>query len=174
MSPRRILVIANETAESLVAGGGHLPSVGELLTWGALGQLPAAVLAAAVLSWLLAAFYFLTFGGFEPIVSVEKESVSKPVPDKVMDDMRSCGAGIVHVGSESTYMDKGGKEVKVLNENVLIEIGGAMALYKRNFILLVERGVTLPSKPTFKLRSVFLSLKNTSPLALTAGQEASL
>jgi len=87
----------------------------------------------------------LTFGGFEPIVSVEKESVSKPVPDKVMDDMRSCGAGIVHVGSESRLMDAEGNEVKVLNENVLIEIGGAMALYKRNFILLVEKGVTLPS-----------------------------
>jgi predicted nucleotide-binding protein len=87
----------------------------------------------------------LTFGGWEPIVSVEKESVSKPVPDKVMDDMRSCGAGIVHVGSESLLLDKDGHEVKVLNENVLIEIGGAMALYKRNFILLVEKGVTLPS-----------------------------
>lgn len=87
----------------------------------------------------------LTFGGFEPIVSIEKESVSKPVPDKVMDDMRSCGAGIVHVGSESRLMDPDGKEVRVLNENVLIEIGGAMALYKRNFILLVEKGVTLPS-----------------------------
>ncbi|GAA3741468.1 hypothetical protein GCM10022239_16410 [Leifsonia bigeumensis] len=87
----------------------------------------------------------LTFGGFEPIVSIEKESVSKPVPDKVMDDMRSCGAGIVHVGSESRLSDPDGKEVKVLNENVLIEIGGAMALYKRNFILLVEKGVTLPS-----------------------------
>jgi len=87
----------------------------------------------------------LTFGGFEPIVSVEKESVSKPVPDKVMDDMRSCGAGIVHVGSESRLMDANGNEVTVLNENVLIEIGGAMALYKRNFILLVENGVSLPS-----------------------------
>ena len=29
----------------------------------------------------------LTFGQFEPIVSVERESVSKPVPDKVLDDM---------------------------------------------------------------------------------------
>lgn len=87
----------------------------------------------------------LTFGGFEPIVSVEKESVSKPVPDKVMDDMRSCGAGIVHVGSETRLLDEKGAEVKMLNSNVLIEIGGAMALYKRNFILLVEKGVTLPS-----------------------------
>lgn len=87
----------------------------------------------------------LNFGGFEPIVTVEKESVSKPVPDKVMDDMRSCGAGIVHVGSESRLVDAKGDEVRVLNENVLIEIGGAMALYRRNFILLVEKGVTLPS-----------------------------
>lgn len=87
----------------------------------------------------------LTFGGFEPVVSVENETVSKPVPDKVMDDMRSCGAGIVHVGTESSFLDKDGKTVKVLNENVLIEIGGAMALYRRNFILLVERDVSLPS-----------------------------
>ena len=90
-------------------------------------------------------FVLLTFGGFEPIVSIEKESVSKPVPDKVMDDMRSCGAGIVHVGSENRLVDADGKEFRVLNENVLIEIGGARALYKRNFILLVEKGVTLPS-----------------------------
>jgi hypothetical protein len=32
------------------------------------------------------------------VVSVEKETVAKPVPDKVMDDMRSCGAAIIHVG----------------------------------------------------------------------------
>jgi len=87
----------------------------------------------------------LTFGGFEPVVSVEKESVSKPVPDKVMDDMRTCGAGIVHVGSETPLLDEEGKPVTMLNSNVLIEIGAAMALYKRNFILLVEKGVTLPS-----------------------------
>ncbi|MCU1420188.1 MAG: hypothetical protein JWR57_1357 [Mycetocola sp.] len=87
----------------------------------------------------------LNFGGFEPIVSVEKESVSKPVPDKVMDDMRTCGAGIVHVGSETRLIGEDGTPVTMLNSNVLIEIGAAMALYKRNFILLVEKGVTLPS-----------------------------
>lgn len=87
----------------------------------------------------------LTFGEFEPVVSVENESVSKPVPDKVMDDMRSCGAGIVHVGGEQRLMSSDGNERVMLNENVLIEIGAALALYRRNFILLVERGVTLPS-----------------------------
>lgn len=87
----------------------------------------------------------LTFGGFEPIVSVDKEAVAKPVPEKVMDDMRSCGAGIVHVGNEKTLLDGEGAEHKVLNPNVLIEIGAALALYKRNFILLVEQGVEVPS-----------------------------
>lgn len=87
----------------------------------------------------------LTFGGFTPVVALENETVSKPVPDKVMDDMRSCAAAIIHVGSESRYMDADGKEHKLLNQNVLIEIGAAMALYGRKFIMLVEQGATLPS-----------------------------
>lgn len=37
------------------------------------------------------------------------------------------------------------KEHKMLNQNVLIEIGAAMALYGRKFILLVEKDMTLPS-----------------------------
>lgn len=87
----------------------------------------------------------LGFGGFEPVVSVDKEATATPVPDKVMDDMRSCGAGIVNVGTDQTITDTEGKEHKFLNQNVLIEIGAALALYKRNFILLVESGVELPS-----------------------------
>lgn len=87
----------------------------------------------------------LTFGKFEPIVSVERETVSKPVPDKVLDDMRSCYAGIIHVGTELNLLDADGHEHRILNPNVLIEIGAAMALYGRRFILLVEHGVTLPS-----------------------------
>ena len=87
----------------------------------------------------------LTFGKFAPVVSIEKEAVAKPVPDKVLDDMRSCFAGIVHVSTDQKLMNTDGNEVIVLNPNVLIEIGAAMALYRRRFVLLVERGVTLPS-----------------------------
>jgi predicted nucleotide-binding protein len=87
----------------------------------------------------------LTFGNFQPVVSVEQETVSKPVPDKVMDDMRSCAAAIIHVGTELRLIDPNGKEHRILNPNVLNEIGGAMALYGRKFILLVEKGVSLPS-----------------------------
>jgi predicted nucleotide-binding protein len=87
----------------------------------------------------------LTFGDFEPIVSVERESVSKPVPDKVLDDMRSCGAAVIHVGTDQRLLDSEGNEHRVINQNVLIEIGAAMMRYGRNFILLVEQGTALPS-----------------------------
>jgi len=87
----------------------------------------------------------LTFGGFTPVIAMENETASKPLPDKVMDDMRSCSAAIIHVGAEARLIDSDGKEQKMLNQNVLIEIGAALALYGRKFILLVERGVTLPT-----------------------------
>lgn len=84
-------------------------------------------------------------GGFEPMVSVERQTAAKPVPTKVMDDMRACGAAIIHVGSEGVLSDKDGVEHPQINPNVLIEIGAAMALYGDRFILVVETGVTLPS-----------------------------
>jgi predicted nucleotide-binding protein len=87
----------------------------------------------------------LVFGHFEPIVSVERETTAIPVPEKVFEDMRSCGAGVIHVGAEGKYLDKDGDEHFKLNDNVLIEIGAAMALYGKKVILLVERGVPLPS-----------------------------
>ncbi|MEO5630854.1 MAG: TIR domain-containing protein [Nitrospiraceae bacterium] len=87
----------------------------------------------------------LGFGEMTPVVSVEKQSVSKPVPDKVMEDMRSCSAAIIHVDAEQTLIDKDAKEHKIVNPNVLIEIGAAMGLYGRRFILLVREGVELPS-----------------------------
>ena len=87
----------------------------------------------------------LTFGSFEPVVSVERESTAIPVPEKVFEDMRSCGAGVLHVGAEGKYLDKEGIEHTKLNDNVLIEIGAAIALYGKRMILLVEKGVLLPS-----------------------------
>jgi predicted nucleotide-binding protein len=85
------------------------------------------------------------FGKFEPVVAQERETAAKPVPDKVMDEMRSCQAAVIHLGSEGFLLDSAGNQVPQVNGNVLIEIGAAMALYGRNFILLVEEGVSLPS-----------------------------
>ncbi len=87
----------------------------------------------------------LSFGKFEPIVSVERESTAIPVPDKVFEDMRTCSAGVIHVGSEGELLDEQGNKHIHINQNVLIEIGAAIALYQKRVILLVEKGVSLPS-----------------------------
>jgi predicted nucleotide-binding protein len=62
-----------------------------------------------------------------------------------MDDMRASGAAIIHVDADKTLVDSEGVEHVLLNPNVLIEIGAAMAFYGRRFILLVRDGVKLPS-----------------------------
>ena len=87
----------------------------------------------------------VTFGKFEPVVAMEHETLAKPVPKKVMDEMRTCDAAVIHVSLDRALLDEDGNEVQFLNQNVLIEIGAAMALYGDRFILLVEEGVTLPS-----------------------------
>jgi predicted nucleotide-binding protein len=87
----------------------------------------------------------LAFGHFEPIVSVERESTAIPVPEKVFEDMRSCGAGVIHVTAETRLLDGQGTEHVRINDNVLIEIGAATALYGKKVILLVQKGVPLPS-----------------------------
>lgn len=87
----------------------------------------------------------LEFGEMVPVVSVERQTVSKPVPEKVMGDMRVCGAAIIHVDADQTVSETNGDTVVILNPNVLIEIGAAMAFYGRRFILLVRDGVKLPS-----------------------------
>ena len=81
----------------------------------------------------------------EAVVSVENQTVSKPIPDKFIQDMRDCSAAIIHVDVEAKYRDENGDEKVSLNPNVLIEIGAAIALYGRRFILLVRKGIELPT-----------------------------
>jgi predicted nucleotide-binding protein len=83
--------------------------------------------------------------GFEPVVSVQSETAAKPVPQKVMDDMKSCSAVVIHVGSEAELIDKDGKGHRQINPNVLIEIGAAMMHCPNRFVLVVEEGIELPS-----------------------------
>src|SRR5262249_52088455 len=87
----------------------------------------------------------LAFGELTAVISVERQSVAKAIPDKVMDDMRSCGAAIIHVDEEQRLIDGSANEHVIINPNVLIEIGASMALYGRRFILLVKDGLQLPS-----------------------------
>lgn len=87
----------------------------------------------------------LTMGKFEPVIAIEHETSAMPVAQKFLDDMRKCNAAVIHVCGERVMTDEEGEEVWQINENVLIEIGVAMALYGDKFVLLVKEGIKLPS-----------------------------
>jgi predicted nucleotide-binding protein len=87
----------------------------------------------------------LVYGQMEPVVSVERETTAKPVPHKVFDDMRRCNAGIIHIDLDKTPHDEDNLKYSRLNENVLIEIGAAIALYRERVVLLCKKGTELPS-----------------------------
>ncbi len=71
----------------------------------------------------------LKIGELDAVVSEQHETTAVPVSDKVISDMRRCGSAIIHVDAERTVTDTQGTNHVMLNENVLIEIGAAMALY---------------------------------------------
>jgi len=87
----------------------------------------------------------LIYGQMEPVVSIERETTAIPVPDKVFDDMRNCDAGIIHVALEQDQYSNSENKNSRINENVLIEIGAAIALYGKRIVLLCEKGTKLPS-----------------------------
>ena len=59
--------------------------------------------------------------------------------------MRSCDAGIIHIDLEEVPYGDSGQTFSRLNENVLIEIGAAIALYGKRVVLLCKKDTPLPS-----------------------------
>jgi hypothetical protein len=82
----------------------------------------------------------VAFGRFEPVVAKERDVAARPFLHELMDEMRGCDTAVIHVGMEGASSG-----LSWIGGDALIEIGAAMALYGRNFILLVEEGVELPS-----------------------------
>ena len=82
----------------------------------------------------------VAFGRFEPVVAKERDVAPRPFLHELMDEMRGCDTAVIHVGLEGASSG-----LFWIDGDALIEIGAAMALYGRNFILLVEEGVELPS-----------------------------
>ncbi len=80
----------------------------------------------------------LTNAHYRPVVSVEELSLTRPISPKVLDQMRSCDAAVIHIGMDRTDGQR-------LNENVLIEIGAALSLFNGRLVILAEDGVNLPS-----------------------------
>jgi hypothetical protein len=85
---------------------------------------------------------FVALGQFEPVVARKCGPSGGPLLYNLIEQMRSCDTAIIHVTAGIAAADAGRRPR--ISGDVLIEIGAAMALYGREFVLLVEDGIELP------------------------------
>jgi predicted nucleotide-binding protein len=81
-------------------------------------------------------------GRFEPVVARERGLAGGPLIYDLVKQMCACDTAIIHVTAGIAPADADQKPQ--LSDDVLIEIGAAMALYGREFVLLVEETIELP------------------------------
>jgi hypothetical protein len=81
---------------------------------------------------------FVAFCQFEPVVARKRG----PLLYGLIEQMRGCDTAVIHVRAGIAPVDAGRQSR--ISDDVLIEIGAAMALYGREFVLLVEEAIELP------------------------------
>lgn len=85
----------------------------------------------------------LDFGQFEYVIAEEVQTTSIPIPEKVFGLMKECNCAIINVSADEK--ERLTTDTCKINENVLVEIGGAFLRYDKRVILLVDKKVALPS-----------------------------
>lgn len=77
--------------------------------------------------------------------AVEEANRARPIPQKVADVMRECGAAVLVFTADKEYFDKDGNPVWRPSENVSHELGAASILYGDRIVVFKEKGIELPS-----------------------------
>jgi len=77
--------------------------------------------------------------------AVAEASRARPIPQKVADVMRECGAAILVFTADKEYFDKDGNSIWRPSENVSHELGAASVLYGDRIVIFKEKGIELPS-----------------------------
>lgn len=77
--------------------------------------------------------------------AVEEANRARPIPQKVGDVMRECGAAILVFTADREYFDKDGQPIWRPSENVSHELGAASILYGDRIVVFKEKGIELPS-----------------------------
>ena len=78
----------------------------------------------------------LSFGNFKYEIAEERETTAIPLPDKVFGLMLKCNCAIINISADE---EKRQGETYGMNENVLIEIGGAFLHYEKRVILVIDK-----------------------------------
>ncbi|SKU28575.1 Predicted nucleotide-binding protein containing TIR-like domain [Mycobacteroides abscessus subsp. massiliense] len=87
----------------------------------------------------------LTEYGIPHKKAVEEANRARPIPQKVAEVMRECGAAILVFTADREYFDKEGGSIWRPSENVSHELGAASVLYGDRIIVFKESGIELPS-----------------------------
>ena len=87
---------------------------------------------------------FLIKYGIPHKVAVDEPNLGRPIPTKVKDIMRECGAAILIFTKDEKFADSSGAEVWRPSENVVYELGAASLLYDDRIVILMEAGLHFP------------------------------
>jgi predicted nucleotide-binding protein len=85
----------------------------------------------------------MDLGGFKYEIAEEEETTAVPLPEKVLELMRRCSAAVINVSADEQR--KRPDACYDINQNVLVEIGAAFALYPRGVVLLWDKRLPVPS-----------------------------
>ena len=77
--------------------------------------------------------------------AVAEANAGRPIPTKVADTMRECGAAILVFTADEKFKDEADNEIWRPSENVVYELGAASVLYDNKIVIFKEEGVTLAS-----------------------------
>lgn len=77
--------------------------------------------------------------------AVDEANRARPIPQKVAETMRECGAAILVFTADKEYFDTDGKSIWRPSENVSHELGAASVLYGERIVVFKEHGIDLPS-----------------------------
>jgi hypothetical protein len=78
-------------------------------------------------------------------MAVEEANRARPIPQKVADTMRECGAAILVFTADKEYFDADHNSIWRPSENVSHELGAASVLYGERIVVFKEKGIELPS-----------------------------
>lgn len=77
--------------------------------------------------------------------AIEEPNRARPIPQKVAETMRECGAAILVFTADKEYFDADGNSIWRPSENVSHELGAASVLYGERIVVFKEHGIELPS-----------------------------
>jgi predicted nucleotide-binding protein len=77
--------------------------------------------------------------------AVDEPNRARPIPQKVAEVMRECGAAILVFTADKEYFDRDGNSIWRPSENVSHELGAASVLYGDRIVVFKEKGIELPS-----------------------------